>query len=128
MNSLILATAPACGIVNSITKGMVLDQKIKQLQTGKKVLQTQRINEKAVFDEALKTQKNILRLQSKQSSKFYKNKEKKMRNNYIKITEVGKLIDSSSGQTKKQLQKAQERIILQSLQQSLVALITKLTW
>ena len=38
-----------------------------------------------------------------------------MRNNYIKITEVGKLIDSSSGQTKKQLQKAQERIILQSL-------------
>lgn len=36
MNSLILATAPACGIVNSITKGMVLDQKIKQLQTGKK--------------------------------------------------------------------------------------------
>ena len=106
MNSLILATAPACGIVNSITKGMVLDQKIKQ---------TQRKNEKAVFDEALKTQKNILRLQSKQSSKFYKNEEKKMRNNYIKITEVGKLIDSSSGQTKKQLQKAQERIILQSL-------------
>ena len=38
-----------------------------------------------------------------------------MRNNYIKITEVGKFIDSSSGQTKKQLQKAQERIILQSL-------------
>lgn len=36
MNSLILVTAPACGIVNSITKGMVLDQKIKQLQTGKK--------------------------------------------------------------------------------------------
>ena len=115
MNSLILATAPACGIVNSITKGMVLDQKIKQLQTGKKVLQTQRKNEKAVFDEALKTQKNILRLQSKQSSKFYKNENKKMRNNYIKITEVGKLIDSSSGQTKKQLQKAQERLILQSL-------------
>ena len=43
------------------------------------------------------------------------NEEKRMRNNYIKITEVGKLIDSSSGQTKKQLQKAQERIMLQSL-------------
>ena len=115
MNPLILAAAPALDIVCSVTKGMALDEQIKQLEYSKKALQNQRMNEKIVLDEGLRAQKKHFKRQEHQSSKYYEKERKKNIANYTTIKHIGKMVDVTNGETKRKLQQALERKILESL-------------